>query len=78
MKITHLLVCDDDGEMEGMFDDKGVLLGGWSMNDAHWRGEYMNGFIEALGHEVVFLDACDARKKAEKAMVKTLKDYLGC
>jgi hypothetical protein len=75
MKITHVYVCDDDGEMEGMFDDQGELLAGWLMDDAHWRSEYMNGLLEALGHEIVRVDSCDARKKSDKALVKKVKEH---
>lgn len=37
------------GEVEGVFDDKGKLMDAWCCNDASWRGEYMNGFMEKLG-----------------------------
>lgn len=77
MKITHVYVCDDDGEMEGFFDDQGRLLAAWCLNDAHWRNEYMDGLLESLGHEIVKLDASDARKKADKAMVKQIKEQFG-
>jgi hypothetical protein len=35
-----------------MFDEDGYLLGAWYLNDAQWRGEYLNPFIRALGFKV--------------------------
>lgn len=32
-----------------MFTSEGKLLGGWALNDAHWRSEYMNSVFESLG-----------------------------
>jgi hypothetical protein len=48
--IYNVAVCDDEiGEVEGMFTQGGLLLGFWPQNDATWREEYFNGFLEALG-----------------------------
>jgi hypothetical protein len=46
--VYHFRTCAW-GEMEGMFDESGKMLGSWCLNDAHWRGEYMEGFLEKLG-----------------------------
>lgn len=50
---TIYYVPSDKLEADGMFDADGNLLGAWCINDAMWRGEYMNGFMKALGIEVV-------------------------
>ena len=56
--IYFLSICDDDvGEVEGMFDANGDVLGTWCNNDARWRGEYFEPFLEALGIRV--LDVAD-------------------
>ncbi len=44
---------DDVGEVEGFFDERGSHLASWSVNDASWRGEYMNRLLQALGFAVV-------------------------
>lgn len=52
---------DDDenalGEYEAFFDDNKKFLAGWSLNDAQWRDEYMDGLMQALGYEVVIVPA---------------------
>jgi hypothetical protein len=48
--IIHIF--DEQNEIEGMFDLDGNCLGAWCLNDANWRNEYFNGFIEALGYEI--------------------------
>lgn len=68
--IYHLYV--DDHEVEGMFDEGGNLLGAWFLNDAHWRHEYMDGFMEALGITVKRLP-----KAREAAARKALADMFG-
>lgn len=40
---------DEINEVEGMFDDKGILLDFWYCNDAEWRSEYFGGFMNKLG-----------------------------
>ena len=42
----------DTHEAEGMYTESGALLDFWSCNDAHWRDEYFNEFMSALGIEV--------------------------
>ena len=56
-KVHFVYIEDDDvGEVEGMFLDDGTMLGTWCCNDASWRSEYFNGFMEALGVQVVNSD----------------------
>lgn len=43
---------EDIGEVQGIFDSTGELLGAWSMNDAYWRSEYYDGFMHELGFEL--------------------------
>ncbi len=43
----------ETGEIEGMIDSDGNLLGAWAANDGTWRGEYFDGFMEKLGIEVL-------------------------
>lgn len=45
-------VYDGENEIEGMFDENGEWLGAWCCNDANWRNEYFDGFLEALGISV--------------------------
>lgn len=66
--IYHVYICDDDvGEVEGMFDTDGKLLGTWSNNDGNWRGEYFDPFMKELGIEVK--DGSRNRK-----LIKALRD----
>jgi len=81
MKVYHVYddgseFADDDdfyGEIEGMFDESGNLLGAWSLNDAHWRGEYMNGFMKKLGIDVV-----KAPASRREEFLKKLREDMGC
>lgn len=50
-------VCTEEqfdrlGEVEGMFDEQGKLIGAWCLNDGNWRSEYFDPFMEALGIQV--------------------------
>jgi hypothetical protein len=51
--ITHVYDCGPQGEIEGMFDEYGKLLGTWCSNDATWRDEYFADFMDALDITVV-------------------------
>ena len=76
MKIYHIYDEGDDdnyGEIEGMFSEDGELLGGWCLNDASWRGEYMRGFLTSLGIEVIGDSGRNTKKR--KAMLKLLREY---
>lgn len=68
-KIFHVYM-DDLGGVEGMFDKKSNLLGAWSVGDAHWREEFFNPMMTALGVEVITANPTDAQKDA-------IKKYLG-
>jgi hypothetical protein len=59
MKLVYHVLADevvdpdiDIGDVEGMFDKSGECLGCWALNDAKWRGEYMNDFASALGVKI--------------------------
>lgn len=66
-KLFH--VYDEEaGEIEGMFDSEGNLLGAWSCNDATWRGEYFGGFIQKLGFKVVSSSRADLKTKLRIAL----------
>jgi hypothetical protein len=47
--IEHVYI--DEFELEGFYLD-GKYLQGWCANDAHWRSEYMDPLIEALGFKI--------------------------
>lgn len=52
-------IASELGESEGMFlvnsETSIRLLGCWASNDANWRGEYFDGFMQELGFEVTDL-----------------------
>lgn len=54
--LYHAYFCGDNlGEADGFFtitDGKLELVDCWSLNDAHWRGEYMTGLLTWAGVEV--------------------------
>jgi hypothetical protein len=52
MKTIWHVSSEDEGEIEGIFDENGELLGMWCCNDAHWRNEYFSPFMKGLGIEV--------------------------
>ena len=75
MKKVHRLHVEGDsdlGEVEGMFSEEGELLGAWCLNDAQYRVEYMNGFLAALGFDVV-----PAPRALAKKYMKVLKEHFG-
>lgn len=57
----------DEYEVDGIFDNKGELLGTWSCNDACWRNEYFSGFISKLGIRV--------EESSDRELEQKLKDY---
>lgn len=63
--------CDFGGEVEGMIDESGKVLGFWFSNDASWRDEYFNGFMEELGIKVV-----TPSDKQRPKLVKILNKYV--
>jgi predicted DNA-binding WGR domain protein len=64
---------DSIGEADGFFeikDGKLLLVDCWSLNDAHWRGEYMTGLLEWAGVELKDLPE-KRHQEAEKLLAKT-------
>jgi len=70
MKKIYFVNYCDEFEAQGMFDDKGKLLDGWSCNDGNWRGEYFDGFLKELGIVV------DYSKSDDPKLVKKLYKML--
>jgi hypothetical protein len=63
---------DDIGEADGFFEivnKKLKLVDCWSLNDAHWRGEYMTGILEWAGVKVERLPE-DRNDEGEKLIAK--------
>ena len=52
MRKLFIAYSDEHGEVEGMFDQDGTMLGMWACNDATWRNEYFSPFMWALGYEI--------------------------
>lgn len=77
MKIYHIGYEGDHGEIEGMFNEGGEILGCWSRNDGNWRSEYFDGFIESLGHTIDY-DAWKNKKKFHKQCQQEMLRYTGC
>lgn len=75
MKTIYHVYSDSDGEIEGMFDADGNMLGAWCCNDGLWRGEYFDPFLRKLGIEVKY----DATGECEefKGLRRKLEAALG-
>ncbi len=71
-KVIFHFYTEKWGEVEGMFDESGKMLDTWFLNDAHWRGEYMNGFIAKLGFDVKPLP-----KKFEQKALEQIAENFG-
>lgn len=54
---------EDPFEAQGVFKD-GNLIAAWSMNDADYRSEYFNGFMNKLGIKVTTKRASLEEKRA--------------
>lgn len=52
MKIIRIVYDEECGESEAVFDEAGNLIGSWHGNDASWRDEYFNPFMQSLGIKV--------------------------
>lgn len=72
MKIVYYFSSDKPFECEAMFDEKGKLLGCWSCNDANWRNEFFDDFLEKLGIEVLPLP-----KKYRKKAIEQIRENFG-
>lgn len=54
MAIVVYHVMLDELEVEGFFNEEGILLHSWHMNDAEYRPEYMDPLLKALGVKIKF------------------------
>lgn len=70
MKIIYNVYAGDEYEAEGMFDENGILLDAWVLNDASWRGEYFDGFMAKCGVVV-------KSKKATEKDIELIKKHFG-
>lgn len=71
MNLAFVFISDDEtGEVEGVFDaTTGKLIHWWACNDAMWRSEYFDPFLEAIGCKIV---------KPTRAMIAALRrDVIG-
>lgn len=48
------LYLENGGEIQGMFESDGTLIGHWSCDDALWRKEYFSSMMRALGYTVEY------------------------
>lgn len=72
MIIYSIYIEDSDlGEVEGMINDKGEVIGYWWSNDASWRNEYFGPFMQKLGITVV-----TPEKKLYVKLQKVLKKHI--
>jgi hypothetical protein len=71
MAQTIYYVSLDDEELEGFVNEAGQALYGWGLDDAYWRGEYMDPLLKMLGITVDY-----TRQNSEEAQ-KELKEYFG-
>jgi hypothetical protein len=60
-KTIYHVYAEVFGEYDFFFDEKGNELCHWHLNDAHWRSEYMNPLLTALGIELVEAEWTDER-----------------
>ena len=75
MKTIYIIsVCNDYGEADFVFDEEGIIIDFWANNDADWRHEYFNGFMEELGINVLN-EAPKRMKLEEKAKRKMKQDW---
>jgi hypothetical protein len=73
MKKVYLLTTSFWGENQGIFDEEFNLIDSWSMNDGHFRPEYMRGLIEYLDGELIDLD-----EEEHKELLFKLVEAQGC
>ena len=52
MKTVYIVYREDNGEYEAVATEDGKIIGLWACNDATWRHEYFNGFMQLLGFTV--------------------------
>lgn len=75
MKKIYIVYTELYGENQIVFDENFKVLGGWSMNDASYRDEYMGGFLKKLGIKV----NRTLPPSAPKNLIKDgLKEQFGC
>ncbi len=71
-QIYHEYFEDEFGEADAFYeivDGKLKLITCWSLNDAHYRDEYMSSLFKYLGVDIVDLPK-KHRKKAEEMLRK--------
>lgn len=56
MQKIFIVYVEEEGEIEGAFDEEGNLLHWWCCNDASWRNEYFSPLMKQLGYEFVHSD----------------------
>lgn len=71
LKTLYLISDESCGEIEGIFDTKGKLLGGWDRIDAVWREENFAGLMAKLGYSVKY------REDPKPKLVTALKEHVG-
>jgi hypothetical protein len=72
MKTVYHVYDEEEGEVEGMFDEKGKLIDTWCCNDASWRGEYFDGFMTWAGIKIID-DLHHRDPKLEEKLKKQLR-----
>jgi hypothetical protein len=60
---TIYIVRVNDYECQAVFDEYSKMLDCWSLNDANWRGEYFNYFMERLDIIVKPRNATEQERK---------------
>lgn len=70
--IKIFCVYNEDYESQGFYDESGNLITDWSLNDAHYRDEYMGPLFRALGVQI----ECES-EELEQKFEQYLKDTYG-
>lgn len=69
MRAIRHVYTEEYGEIEGMFDEDDHLISAWSCNDATWRHEYFEEFMEELGVKII----SSSEPKLVKKLIKHFK-----
>lgn len=75
MKTIYIIYSEsgDAGECNLVFDENLKCIDGWSCDDATWRDDYFNGFMEQLGITVKDFHP----KLTEEFVAKRAKKFFG-